>query len=82
MEKLTELEKKAIKAIKESDYRDDDDLSCPVWLPMPDECGLVNNKSLSGVVGSLVKKGIITSEGRGNDITVCFTENYLTNPHQ
>ena len=75
---FTEKENALINAIINSDYSDGD-ITEPVWMVEPRECGFDNFKTLSGVVSQLVQKGIIqTGGGTGRDLQVALTEKYAT----
>lgn len=65
---LTDLEKQMIEEIANSDYREDGNLASSVWQP-------VYNNQDKGVLGSLVKKGIVWVDNtqKGYE-TVMFTE--------
>jgi hypothetical protein len=67
---LTENEIKVIAAIINSDYQDDNNpVNNPVWSF---SCNpFENKKTLSGVVASLSKKGLVNSGGTGQN--ACIT---------
>lgn len=72
---LTELEKDVIRAIAENQYADTPD--SPVWsFAISYHTKIAKKKQISGVVSSLVKKGLAISTEKydGKDDTVQLTE--------
>jgi predicted transcriptional regulator len=72
--KLTELEKDVIVAITENEYSDVP--GNPVWSwSVADNCKITHKDQVSGVVSSLVKKGLVECyDDRGKDSTVHLTD--------
>ena len=73
MIQITDNERKALKGIYDSDFRDADH---PVgravwtWSANPFE----SKRTFSGVVASLVKKGLVTADGEGDDACLTMTQ--------
>ena len=71
--KLTELEKDVIIAITENEYSDSP--GDPVWSwSVADNCKIIHKDQVSGVVSSLVKKGLAECYEEGKDSTVKLTD--------
>ena len=71
--KLTELEKDVIIAIAENEYSDVP--GNPVWSWAIDyETKITKKEQVSGVVSSLVKKGLAKCYDEGKDSTVHLTD--------
>lgn len=66
---LTDLEKEVLTGINNSDYGDQ--LGDPIWSYSID---FASSKILSGVVSSLTKKGLVSSQDEGKDSTVWLTD--------
>lgn len=68
---VTPLEVAALKDVYQSDFQDSDKIDSiignPVWSG-------ADTKSAGGVYSSLIKKGFIACNGKGNDKTVWLTE--------
>lgn len=76
--KVTDLEKSVINAILDNEYmsleRDDEKvIDYPCWTFVCEDSG-VKGKKLSGVISSLVKKGIIGTLEEGKESTVWITK--------
>ena len=70
---LTVLEKDVMRAIGENQYSDYP--GAPVWsFAIEYHTVFTNKHQISGVVSSLIKKGIVVSEGDGKDSVVCLTK--------
>lgn len=64
--KLTALETAALKNLATSDYGN------PTWQWCATG-GIVTKSAAGGVVSSLVKKGLVVCQGRGDDATITIT---------
>lgn len=71
--KITELEKDVITAIVENEYVDIPGDSVWTWI-IDSEAKITKTEQISGVVSSLVKKGLVVSIDAGKDSTVQLTE--------
>lgn len=70
---LTELEKDVVRAIAENQYADAPDSE--VWsFAIKYHTKVTRDEQICGVVSSLVKKGIVVSEGDGKDSVVYLTK--------
>ena len=70
--KLTELEKDVIVAITENEYSDIPGDHVWSWS-IADTCKITHKNQVSGVVSSLVKKGLAKCYEEGKDSTVKLT---------
>jgi len=70
--KITELEKDVIIAIAENQYADSPDSEVWSWA-IEYETKITKKEQVSGVVSSLVKKGLAISSDYDNDRTVRLT---------
>ena len=78
---LTELEKDVIVAIAENQYADVP--SDPVWSFAIDfHTKITKTEQISGVVSSLVKKGLAECWGEGKDSTVELTDTGVKAYHE
>jgi len=80
--KLTENEKRVLLAIKYNYYQPDNgegiDFNGSIWSDSINDSNRpsgINGKELSGVVGSLAKKGLVDTSDDGKDSTVWITKN-------
>jgi len=79
--KLTELEKDVIVAITENEYSDVP--GDPVWSFSIDYNTKITKKNqISGVVSSLVKKGLVVSQGWDKDDVVYLTKKGIDEYHK
>jgi predicted MarR family transcription regulator len=71
---LTELEKKVLRAINDSDYGEE--LGEPIWRGTERFVNTpsITGKALSGVYSSLNQKGLVVSTEDGKDSTVYITD--------
>lgn len=68
---LTELEKQVLEGINNSDYGDE--LGSQIWA-WSCKCPIAETKQISGVISSLVKKGLVEGQDEGDDATIWLTE--------
>ena len=71
--KLTELEKDVIVAITENEYSDIPGDHVWSWS-VADNCKITHKDQVSGVVSSLVKKGLTKCYEEGKDSTIHLTD--------
>ena len=72
--KLTEFEIDALRACYFNEY-DCDALAPTVWAwSVTENCETVNASQISGVISSLVKKGVVKSQGKGEESVIYPTE--------
>jgi len=70
---LTELEKDVVVAITENEYSDVP--GNPVWSwSVADNCKITHKDQVSGVVSSLIKKGLVVSQNYDKDDIVYLTK--------
>jgi len=70
---ITEIERKALHGIYNSDFRDGNDpVGCPVWSWSANPFD--NKRTFSGAISSLVKKGLVKADGEGDDACVTLTQ--------
>lgn len=76
MTRLTDIERRAIQGILDSDYMDGDTgtdtIDRPVWTW--DANPFDSKRTFSGAVSSLVRKGFVVIDGTGNDATIQITQ--------
>lgn len=74
MIELTELEKELLLiGFVKSDFFEQEEQSV-IWADSFADMPNIKGKSISGVVSSLVKKGIMLSDGNSKESTICLTE--------
>jgi len=70
---LTTLEVQGLQGILDSEFHDGNDpIKNPVWTWSANPFG--NKKTFSGVVSSLVKKGLVKSSGYDKDDVIYITQ--------
>lgn len=69
MQRVTEKEKSVLEAISNSDYDPEQ-----TWAWEPTQKSGLPPKSVPGVISSLVKKGLVWSQGEGEEAEVGLTE--------
>ena len=68
--KITELESQVLLSINNSEYCD----YIGSWTWVSDCIDANNGKINSGVISSLTKKGLVKTQGNGNDQAIAITE--------
>lgn len=70
---ITELEKQGLENFITNDYGDIPD-HC-IWSNVLADCGDndISPQQISGIVSSLIKKGLVNSSGEGKDSTLSLT---------
>ena len=69
---VTQKESSIINAIATNEFSNEP--GDAVWANCIDETSLVSRAAMGGVIGSLNTKGLVKSQGAGNDATVKLTE--------
>jgi len=68
--KLTQLEKEICQLVLNNEYNGGNEYDYPVWTSVISDYASVSGKRFSGVISSLTKKGAVTVDGQGNEMTI------------